>query len=182
MLYSEWGVWWIMNLRACGRKRTQPNLKYYSSICPNFSYREDLSLAVAGWDFNLWPPQCEVEGERWSCSYSWLSTTSCGRMGEFRYARILNLDTKWKWAFNFSSRLLYWRGKTLTLPLDRGLGDINSPYGRGWWKKYPCFYRESNPGRPSCTVVIILTEVSRLSLIVRCVALHWPFFIALAEC
>jgi hypothetical protein len=54
-------------------------------------------------------------------------------------------------------------GKKPRHPLDRRLGGSQSRSGRGGEEKnspFPC--KESNPGRPARSVVIVLTELSRL--------------------
>jgi hypothetical protein len=68
--------------------------------------------------------------------------------------RILNLGTTWRWVFSFTSPSLY----------PRRLGGPQSQYGRGGEKNksYHCPCWEMNPGRPTRSLVCILTELHRL--------------------
>jgi len=61
---------------------------------------------------------------------------------------------------SFAPRPFYYR-----YPLDRRVGGPWSRYGRGGEEKNPCFYKESNLGRPARSLDTIKTELFRLSVV-----------------
>jgi hypothetical protein len=74
----------------------------------------------------------------------------------------VEVGTKLRWVVNFTSRPLYLRGKS---PFTNRTGGWVGPRaGLDVTEKrkisFPC--RESNPGRPACSLVAIPTELSRL--------------------
>jgi len=58
---------------------------------------------------------------------------------------------------------LYPRGKSPRYPSVRRLGGAQSRSGRGEEKNL-CLCRDSNPGRPACCSVTIVTQLSRLHM------------------
>jgi len=84
-------------------------------------------------------------------------------MGAWRYS-IINLGTRWRWVVSFTKRSLYARGKSQRYPLDRRLHGLQSQSGRGGERKIHPPRRELNACRPTCTLVIVLTELSWVTL------------------
>jgi hypothetical protein len=90
---------------------------------------------------------------------------------------ILNLSTAWRWVVSLTPRPLCVRWKSPRYPLDRRLYRPRNRSERDGEVKNPCPCRESNPGRPACSSVAILTELrinSRFSMS-TCVVLHFHF-------
>jgi hypothetical protein len=86
-------------------------------------------------------------------------------MGSRRIApRIINLGTSWRCVVSFTPWSLYPRGKSPRYPSVRRVGRPQIRSGSGGEDKdlRHCPSRELNPGRPSRSLVTILTELPRL--------------------
>jgi hypothetical protein len=86
---------------------------------------------------------------------------------------ILNLVIRWRWVVSFIHRPLYPRGKKRRYPLHRRLCGPRSLSGHVGKEKSLSPGRESNPGRPVCSlaealtagyIMILFTTASRTAL------------------
>jgi len=76
----------------------------------------------------------------------------------------LNLGARWRRVVSFTAQPHYPRVKIPRYLLDRRLGEPLSRSGRGGEVKYPCPYRESNPGRPSGNVLSTSIHINLLNV------------------
>jgi hypothetical protein len=79
-------------------------------------------------------------------------------LGSGGIAPRINFGSRWRWVASFTPRLLYPKIKNPRYALDRRLGGLQSGLDAVARRKNPSPCRESNPGRSTRSLVVIMNN------------------------